>query len=178
MAASFEERRNRMNPCRRVMHVTCQHARAREGLGEVWNWRKNLTAIRRPRNRFPCKANHRDCPSLTRDYESVGEVCLGEEVLEEGWWTAGGSNPRPLHCERSALPAELAARTLKDNMRFLIPANGPGGGWPRCILLGILHGTCQGKSHLPLQSHWAIGSAASVFLHAKPEAYRSLNRWR
>src|SRR4051812_40889816 len=28
----------------------------------------------------------------------------------EGWWTAGGSNPRPLHCERSALPAELAAR--------------------------------------------------------------------
>jgi hypothetical protein len=25
------------------------------------------------------------------------------------WWTAGGSNPRPLHCERSALPAELAA---------------------------------------------------------------------
>src|SRR5262249_50322142 len=26
-----------------------------------------------------------------------------------GWWTAGGSNSRPLRCERSALPAELAA---------------------------------------------------------------------
>ena len=25
------------------------------------------------------------------------------------WWTTGGSNPRPLHCERSALPAELVA---------------------------------------------------------------------
>ena len=27
----------------------------------------------------------------------------------EGWWTRGGSNSRPLHCERSALPAELRA---------------------------------------------------------------------
>ena len=25
------------------------------------------------------------------------------------WWTEGGSNSRPLHCERSALPAELSA---------------------------------------------------------------------
>ena len=25
------------------------------------------------------------------------------------WWTAGGSNPRPPHCERGALPTELAA---------------------------------------------------------------------
>src|SRR5471030_1350686 len=25
------------------------------------------------------------------------------------WWTTGGSNPRPLHCERSALPTELVA---------------------------------------------------------------------
>src|SRR5690606_12657505 len=23
------------------------------------------------------------------------------------WWSGGGSNSRPLHCERSALPAEL-----------------------------------------------------------------------
>jgi hypothetical protein len=27
----------------------------------------------------------------------------------EGWWTARGSNPRPPHCERGALPTELAA---------------------------------------------------------------------
>ena len=26
------------------------------------------------------------------------------------WWTRRGSNPRPLRCERSALPAELRAR--------------------------------------------------------------------
>src|SRR5581483_2836554 len=30
------------------------------------------------------------------------------------WWTAGGSNPRPLHCERSALPAELAALSVAN----------------------------------------------------------------
>jgi hypothetical protein len=27
--------------------------------------------------------------------------------LRADWWSRGGSNPRPLHCERSALPAEL-----------------------------------------------------------------------
>ena len=28
------------------------------------------------------------------------------------WWTRRGSNPRPLRCERSALPAELRAQKL------------------------------------------------------------------
>src|SRR5260221_5647456 len=28
----------------------------------------------------------------------------------KGWWTAGGSNPRPPDCEPGALPAELAAQ--------------------------------------------------------------------
>src|SRR4029077_8430333 len=32
--------------------------------------------------------------------------------VSEGWWTRRGSNSRPLHCERSALPAELRAPTL------------------------------------------------------------------
>src|SRR3990167_4249293 len=27
--------------------------------------------------------------------------------LSGKWWSGRGSNPRPLHCERSALPAEL-----------------------------------------------------------------------
>src|SRR5262245_53371149 len=31
------------------------------------------------------------------------------EIESGGWWTARGSNPRPPHCERGALPAELAA---------------------------------------------------------------------
>src|SRR5713226_8763580 len=30
------------------------------------------------------------------------------------WWTARGSNPRPPHCERGALPAELAAHSFVD----------------------------------------------------------------
>src|ERR1035437_8531944 len=30
------------------------------------------------------------------------------------WWTTGGSNPRPLHCERSALPAELVAHFCRS----------------------------------------------------------------
>jgi hypothetical protein len=29
------------------------------------------------------------------------------------WWRGGGSNSRPLHCERSALPAELPPHTCK-----------------------------------------------------------------
>src|SRR6266545_3072570 len=32
----------------------------------------------------------------------------------EGWWTRRGSNSRPLHCERSALPAELRAPDWLD----------------------------------------------------------------
>ena len=28
------------------------------------------------------------------------------------WWSGGGSNSRPLHCERSALPAELPPQLL------------------------------------------------------------------
>jgi hypothetical protein len=41
------------------------------------------------------------------------EYATNASFLDGVWWTAGGSNPRPLHCERSALPAELAARVLK-----------------------------------------------------------------
>lgn len=29
------------------------------------------------------------------------------------WWTEGGSNSRPPHCERGALPAELSAHELR-----------------------------------------------------------------
>lgn len=29
------------------------------------------------------------------------------DFLKGLWWRGGGSNSRPLHCERSALPAEL-----------------------------------------------------------------------
>lgn len=32
------------------------------------------------------------------------------------WWRGGGSNSRPLHCERSALPAELPPRQRREIM--------------------------------------------------------------
>jgi hypothetical protein len=43
----------------------------------------------------------------------VGCVRNYSEVVRDGkkdWWTRRDSNPRPPHCERGALPAELLAR--------------------------------------------------------------------
>ena len=61
-------------------------------------------------------------------YQSPGAE-PGEPCNRSGfgdWWTAGGSNPRPLHCERSALPAELAALGQVDfTIARLVPAVGP-----------------------------------------------------
>ena len=36
--------------------------------------------------------------------------------LKFWWWRGGGSNSRPLHCERSALPAELPPRQRSEIM--------------------------------------------------------------
>ena len=47
-------------------------------------------------------------------------ACPGYVFVERGgfvcWWTMGDSNPRPPHCERGALPAELIAlfRTVSE----------------------------------------------------------------
>ena len=39
------------------------------------------------------------------------------------WWRAGELNPRPLRCERSALPTELAPHAWDVGMaRFVNPA--------------------------------------------------------
>ena len=35
---------------------------------------------------------------------------LSRGAFVRGWWRQGDSNPRPLRCERSALPAELCPR--------------------------------------------------------------------
>src|SRR5438876_8557774 len=50
-----------------------------------------------------------ELPRARGPAESVWADILSCYEVREDWWTAGGSNPRPLHCERSALPAELAA---------------------------------------------------------------------
>ncbi len=43
-----------------------------------------------------------------RSRRDRGELAEGKEKGNEGnWWSGRGSNPRPSHCERDALPAEL-----------------------------------------------------------------------
>ena len=56
-----------------------------------------------------------DLPAVVTNWSQTesGDQSTAEEIaelLKKKWWTAGGSNSRPLRCERSALPAELAAR--------------------------------------------------------------------
>src|SRR5690349_12188217 len=38
------------------------------------------------------------------------------------WWSGRGSNPRPSHCERDALPAELPPHTIRWRTRGKTPA--------------------------------------------------------
>ena len=44
------------------------------------------------------------------------------------WWSGGGSNSRPSHCERDALPAELPPRysslTFNKSWYTLVKASG------------------------------------------------------
>lgn len=49
----------------------------------------------------------RKLPLRTREYRTKFS-----RFFQGNWWTRRGSNSRPLHCERSALPAELRAPTL------------------------------------------------------------------
>src|SRR5215471_8347529 len=46
---------------------------------------------------------------------------LAATPRKEGWWRRGGSNSRPSHCERDALPAELRPQRSK-----IIARCGPG----------------------------------------------------
>ena len=48
-------------------------------------------------------------------------------ALLMGWWRGGGSNSRPPHCERGALPAELPPQRKPD-----FNQNTPGNAWPAC----------------------------------------------
>ncbi len=41
---------------------------------------------------------------------STTELQPQTDLLSEEWWSRGGSNPRPRHCERRALPTELRPR--------------------------------------------------------------------
>src|SRR5262245_17385789 len=71
---------------------------------------RSLARYRRPRN-----TDDRGAQLTRRGRKLVTQTESGRSTAEEitnaeaRWWTAGGSNSRPLRCERSALPAELAA---------------------------------------------------------------------
>src|SRR3984893_3552305 len=50
------------------------------------------------------------------------KACLNSR-LERSWWRRRGSNPRPPHCERGALPAELRPHRLKIIARRRLHVN-------------------------------------------------------
>jgi hypothetical protein len=47
----------------------------------------------------------------------IGMFLFNRKRVPE-WWTVGGSNPRPPHCERGALPAELTAHDGFDGLEL------------------------------------------------------------
>ena len=63
-------------------------------------------AGRRSAVRSACRRRARGAPGML----APGKKKAGREArlwFEFGWWRRGGSNSRPSHCERDALPAEL-----------------------------------------------------------------------
>ena len=74
---------------------------------------REAVAVGQPRNRLPCTV----FMSGFGDAETGGRRKRMDPF--ELWWTLGGSNPRPPHCERGALPAELNAHS--DNGVALSP---------------------------------------------------------
>src|SRR4051812_49329806 len=46
------------------------------------------------------------------------------ESSEEKWWRRGGSNSRPSHCERDALPAELRPHCSGESRKSTGPVTG------------------------------------------------------
>jgi hypothetical protein len=54
------------------------------------------------------------CPQGSRCIGCERMAPCGLDVIEStGWWRRGGSNSRPSHCERDALPAELRPHEVK-----------------------------------------------------------------
>jgi hypothetical protein len=61
-------------------------------------------ACKTAKHEVSCKSS----PSRTKKSPAHCFV-QGFAFLLKNWWTRRGSNPRPPHCERGALPAELLA---------------------------------------------------------------------
>ena len=82
------------------------------------------------------------------DRASADVVVHGWRPLDgDGWWSGRGSNPRPSHCERDALPTELPPHARRA---ILAPEGSPSnrdalrhpGGWEAGT-----RGACAGTAH-------------------------------
>ena len=74
------------------------------------NLRPEQLAIERLRRELPRMKAERDILKKAAAYFAKGvrvHVAYLADLLRKYWWSRGGSNPRPLQCHRSALPAEL-----------------------------------------------------------------------
>lgn len=73
--------------------------------------------------------------------------------LEWGWWRRGGSNSRPRHCERRALPAELRPHDRVDDTTASVdpkPAAPSAGGRAAVALWQTQHSGCNTRlRHAP-----------------------------
>src|SRR5206468_3239061 len=81
---------------------------------------------------------------------------FGKEV----WWSGGGSNSRPSHCERDALPAELPPRSER------------GGFYRNRKAAGIIGPSAIEVSHANFPPVWLQGSRA-VFKDAEGASAQS-----
>src|SRR5260370_29022309 len=52
---------------------------------------------------------------VTSSPNVLRQNCFARSMSSKRWWTRGDSNPRPPHCERGALPAELLAHEQRKN---------------------------------------------------------------
>src|SRR6266550_3111122 len=70
-----------------------------------------LSILRRAAGRGGVWQGKRSWASKGRTSQSGRSFGTLEVVFFEIWWTRGDSNPRPPHCERGKIPAELLAQS-------------------------------------------------------------------
>ena len=82
-------------------------------IGKARPWRSRTHLIIRESRFAKTKAIGRRLTALKLLSDNLQELfaSLANQSVSEGWWRAGELNPRPLRCERSALPTELAPHT-------------------------------------------------------------------
>ena len=103
----------------------------------------------------------------------VGPACLEDQFFarpcqSSGWWSGRGSNPRPSHCERDALPTELPPHTRRAILEYL----------PRRSKFGRHRPRSPGRlaPHLAALLSLSHGSAAAGPVSQRPPGTRPSGR--